>query len=110
MENRELFVCDFCQGLFTEDIIYKLVLDKGDIMEHIGHIGVVIRSVREQKRISQVELARKSGVADTWLCKIERGKIDPRLSTLKRIANGLGHGHKLWTIIKEWEASYANYS
>ena len=47
--------------------------------------GKRIRELREEKGLSQSELARLSGVSQAHVAKIEGEKVDPRLSTVNRI-------------------------
>jgi transcriptional regulator with XRE-family HTH domain len=52
-------------------------------------IGTAILMIREEKGMTQPDLALASGIAQANLSNIERGKREPSLSTLKRIASGL---------------------
>ena len=52
-------------------------------------IKALIRA-RAQKRITQRELARKIGVAQSALARFESGRINPTLSFLKKVTQGLG--------------------
>lgn len=45
-----------------------------------------VRQFREQKKLSQAELARRLGVDRSTINKIENGKTKPSLSLLERIA------------------------
>ena len=49
-----------------------------------------LRTIREGKGVSLRALKAKSGVAVATLARIEASDYDPRLSTLRRIANALG--------------------
>jgi transcriptional regulator with XRE-family HTH domain len=54
-------------------------------------IGRPLRRLREQKRLSQAALAKRSGVAQGYISEIEAGrKKNPRIQTLKKIARALG--------------------
>lgn len=48
-----------------------------------------IRKLRLQVELTQVELARKAGVSQSLIARIEAGDIDPRLSTLRKILDTL---------------------
>lgn len=53
----------------------------------------IIRSltrVRMEKKLNQRQLARKVGVTQSALARFESGKVDPRLTFLKKITAGLG--------------------
>jgi DNA-binding XRE family transcriptional regulator len=53
-------------------------------------VGARIRVVRENARLSQLELSRRSGIAQESLSRIETGHSDPRLGTLRKLAQGMG--------------------
>ena len=48
-----------------------------------------IRRIRKELDITQEELAKKAGVTQAYIAKLEAGKVDPRLSTLNRILQAL---------------------
>ena len=52
--------------------------------------GARIRVAREGLGLSQLELSRRSGIAQESLSRIETGRRDPRLGTLQRLARGMG--------------------
>ena len=52
-------------------------------------VGVRIRDIRAKKRITQEQLAEKMGISSKYLSSIERGKENPTLNTLIRLAEGL---------------------
>jgi len=54
-----------------------------------NNLGKTIRFYRKQLRLSQAELAEKSGISITFLSKIERGIKFPTSETLSGLANGL---------------------
>ena len=45
----------------------------------------LLRALRSALRMSQAQLARRAGVAQAHIARIERGRLDPRLGTLKRL-------------------------
>lgn len=51
--------------------------------------GNKVRKLREQRKISQLELAQKSGLDLTTINEVENGNRDPMLKTIWRIANAL---------------------
>jgi transcriptional regulator with XRE-family HTH domain len=53
-------------------------------------IGNRIRELREQKGWFQKDLAQAARLPVRTIGRIERGEVDPRLSTLARLANALG--------------------
>ena len=52
-------------------------------------LGQKIKTLRKMKGLSIEKLAYQNDLAKGNLSEIEKGKIDPKLSTLKRIADGL---------------------
>ncbi|MBO8174578.1 MAG: CBS domain-containing protein [Thermococcus sp.] len=48
-----------------------------------------IKRIRKELGITQEELARKAGVTQAYIAKLESGKVDPRLSTFNRILEAL---------------------
>jgi transcriptional regulator with XRE-family HTH domain len=48
-----------------------------------------IRDIREHKGLTQKALALKARMSITYLCNVELGKVDPSLSTLRRLAKAL---------------------
>lgn len=56
-------------------------------MEHLSMLR--IRQLRERKGVSLRELARRSGLGVATLSRIESGEANPRLSTLRQLADVL---------------------
>jgi transcriptional regulator with XRE-family HTH domain len=48
-----------------------------------------IRAIREHNGMTQKALALKARMSITYLCNVELGKVDPSLSTLRRLAKTL---------------------
>lgn len=67
--------------------------DDTDILNIV--IGYQIKEKRLQKEMSQEELAKKAGIDQSDLSKIERGNLNPSVKMLKKIAKGLGLKLKL---------------
>ena len=55
-------------------------------------IGRRLRGVRERHRLSQRQLARQSGVANATISQVEAGKLNPTVSMLKKILDGVPMG------------------
>lgn len=51
--------------------------------------GVYLRALRAYMRMSQRELARLSGFGQAQICRIERGRVDPGVDTLRRLFDAL---------------------
>jgi len=54
-----------------------------------GALGKNLRRARQQAGLTQEEVAERSGVHSTEVSRIERGKRDPRVSTLERLAKAV---------------------
>jgi transcriptional regulator with XRE-family HTH domain len=52
-------------------------------------IGQRLRELRERHRLSQRQLARQSGVANATISQIESGKLNPTVSMLKKVLDGI---------------------
>jgi transcriptional regulator with XRE-family HTH domain len=48
-----------------------------------------VRALRSALRMSQSQLARRAGVPKAHLARLERGRVDPRLSTLRRLLDAM---------------------
>ena len=51
--------------------------------------GVYVRALRSALRMSQAQLSRRSGIPRPHITRVEAGKIDPRLSTLRRLLDAM---------------------
>ena len=56
----------------------------------VGEVGRRIREARKASRVTQVELAARTGVAHSTLVRIERGQARPRIETVAKFAEALG--------------------
>lgn len=52
-------------------------------------IGARLRAIRQRLKLSQRQLARQSGVANATISQVEAGKLNPTVSMLKRILDGV---------------------
>ena len=52
-------------------------------------IGERLKQIRERNRLSQRQLARQSGVANATISQIESGKLNPTVSMLKKVLDGV---------------------
>ena len=48
-----------------------------------------LRSVRLEKGLTQKQLGERCGIADPTIRKYESGKLNPKLETVKKLADGL---------------------
>jgi transcriptional regulator with XRE-family HTH domain len=62
--------------------------------------------VREQKRLTVVDLADRCGISPTRVAKLEAGLTDPRFDVLVALSDGLGVG--LSALIHDDEAGQAS--
>lgn len=56
----------------------------------VEQVAKNIRKYRDIKKLTQEELAHESGVRLNHFGKIERGTINPSITTIIKIARGLG--------------------
>ena len=68
--------------------ISRLQSQPTDTLTDRSH-GQWIRTLRSYLRMTQSELAKRSNISQPHLVGIESGRIDPHLSTLRRIYQGL---------------------
>jgi transcriptional regulator with XRE-family HTH domain len=57
--------------------------------EWLKEIGATIRSIRQMRRLSIMKLAARCEIDFSALQRIERGRVNTRILTLKRIASEL---------------------
>jgi transcriptional regulator with XRE-family HTH domain len=55
----------------------------------VGNLGKNLRAARDRLGITQEEVAARSGVQAGEISRIERGKRDPQVSTLEKIAKAV---------------------
>ena len=81
---------------FIDEKIGKKGTDKRERFEaeyDAFKLGVLIQRAREEKGLTQEQLAKLAGTNKSYISKLERNLKDIRFSTLQRIINeGLG-GH-----------------
>jgi transcriptional regulator with XRE-family HTH domain len=49
-----------------------------------------LRAVRIERALSQAELAKRSGVSRVAITRLERGDVDARFATIRKLAEALG--------------------
>src|SRR6056297_1705265 len=65
--------------------------DKYDAESLAFRLGVMLKEARKEAKITQDELAKKTGTEKSYISRIERGKSDIQISTYhKLIEIGLG--------------------
>jgi transcriptional regulator with XRE-family HTH domain len=55
----------------------------------VGNLGKNLRAAREKLGLTQEEVAERSGVQAGEVSRIERGKRDPQVSTLEKLAGAV---------------------
>jgi transcriptional regulator with XRE-family HTH domain len=55
----------------------------------VGNLGKNLRAARKRLGLTQEEVAERSGVQAGEVSRIERGKRDPQVSTLERLAEAV---------------------
>jgi transcriptional regulator with XRE-family HTH domain len=55
----------------------------------VGDLGFNLREARKQLGLTQEQVAERSGVHATEVSRIEAGKRDPRVSTVRRLAKAV---------------------
>jgi transcriptional regulator with XRE-family HTH domain len=53
-------------------------------------IGRNLRYLREDRLLTQAELADRAGIALSSLVRIENDQVDPRFSSIRKLARALG--------------------
>ena len=61
-----------------------------DMKSRAYYYSVILRDRRKELKMTQAELAEKSGTARSYIARVERGETDMQLSKFLRIANALG--------------------
>ena len=53
-------------------------------------IGWRLRALRERRLLTQAELAEAASMSRDQVSRIERDEVDPRFSTIRKLAKALG--------------------
>ena len=54
------------------------------------YMGMVLQEARKEERITQVELAKRTGTSKSYISRVENGLIDPTVSSFMKIVDALG--------------------
>lgn len=81
-----------------EDILIEHYGEKGtperdryDAESLAFRLGVMLKEARKEARITQQELARRTGTKKSYISRIEKGKSDIQISTFRKLVEtGLG--------------------
>ena len=66
------------------------VLLETETVSAVSTYGEAIKQLRQERGLSQEEVAHAAGVATSTVSRIERASIEPRAAALEKIAKGLG--------------------
>jgi transcriptional regulator with XRE-family HTH domain len=59
-------------------------------MMEVVKIGTALRAARERALLTQEELAARADVRPLTISRIETDKVEPRYSTIRKLAKALG--------------------
>jgi transcriptional regulator with XRE-family HTH domain len=62
-------------------------MNKQQALERLGR---AVRRCREARRLSQAEVAKRTGLHRTFVGRVERGVTNPSFSHLQQLAAGVG--------------------
>ena len=69
--------------------------------EKARQIGIRLKTLREDRHITKVDIAQMAGLSRSAVLKIEKGERIPTISTLMRLTASLGVN--LWEVLREIE-------
>ena len=72
-----------------QEFLDDFLKDFGDKNGYIK-FGSEIRRMRNEKQMSQIELSKKTGISQSCLSNIEKGKYNLSVKQIAKIAEGLG--------------------
>jgi transcriptional regulator with XRE-family HTH domain len=58
-------------------------------MDEAGRFGEYIRELREERGLTQSELAERAGMAVDSVRRVERGQLSPSLRSVAKLARGM---------------------
>lgn len=65
-------------------------MNKNKPLKDKNQIAKALKALRKSKNMTQGKLAEKTDMQYTYISKLERGLVDPRISTLLKIKEALG--------------------
>lgn len=101
LNDRKLFCSGHLAGAYgiiwneELDLEVETIFEEGELerMESVSAnilVAYAIAYARDKAGVTQVELARRTGIDQSDISKIERGVANPSVATLERIATALG--------------------
>lgn len=91
MTNKEMFKDDLELQLELDDEFRK----EYEALESDIEVLNTLLAARLEMNLTQQELAKRCGIDQSDLSKIERGVLNPSVKILKKIAKGLGKKLKI---------------
>jgi transcriptional regulator with XRE-family HTH domain len=76
--------------LGTVLVLFWLALKYSFTVAPVVYIGDRLRELREQRAMTQRELARAAGISPNTVAVLERSKAQPNMSTVRKLAQALG--------------------
>jgi transcriptional regulator with XRE-family HTH domain len=61
-----------------------------DVTKQNWQLARTIQKIRQERQITQEELAERLNVSQSWLARVETGRETPNLKRLQQIARALG--------------------
>lgn len=80
------------EGRCSQDDFYirEVHGDSSKVEQAAQQAGRLVRQAREQRNLSQIELAEECGIRQPALSRLERGKGNPTIGLLEDVAHALG--------------------
>lgn len=72
-----------------KNIAEALGIKAEDLMTASSNVGYKIRKIRQERNLTQAELAKQAGVSTGLIGQIESGKVEPSIKTLEKISSAL---------------------
>ena len=60
------------------------------MLAEVLYIGDQLRDLRKRRLLTQEQLAEQLGCGDRHLVRVERNQVEPRGSTIRKLAEALG--------------------
>ena len=76
----------------SEKLLVKEVTEASRNMKEVTRrlsIGVLIKFIRKQLKMSQIALAKRAGMPQSTISRVEKGEADVNVSTLEKILQAL---------------------
>lgn len=89
------YLCEIEKGVVLPSIRSLRKIASGlkislkNLMSSSVSLGAKLASLRKEQGLKQAELARKSGLSPGLIGQIEKGKVEPSLKTVEKIASAL---------------------